>query len=442
MARYPGRTLLLIICLALGWSHSAPAASLTLATALNRAARNHPRILQMQQQLAGRKEQLRAAKGDRLPQVQLQGRYQRLQDAPYENFNGLQVRVNDQTIAHYQLTLIQPLFSGFALQARQQLAKTGVDMASSDLLLTRRAIQLQTTLTYLELMKQGEMLKVADETLAQLQNHLHDAQAFFQQGMIPANDLLKAEVALAEAKQSRQQILSQQRLTASRLALQLDLPLETEFQLASVTLAEPPTSELKSLISKALTQRSEIVTARAAIKAAETRTKLAQSNYYPRLNLVGSYQRDGNNLAASDNSYRNPDNASIGLQLDWTLFAGGANRARSAVARHQIGEQRAALRQLENDIRLEVESALLDLKLARTNRQTAKTALQQARENQKLSELQYRENLLATSDLLDARKLLTRAETNLQTALFDELQAQARLTIALGEDLAPKGGTP
>ncbi|MCF6178674.1 MAG: TolC family protein [Geopsychrobacter sp.] len=428
--------------LLLGSPVSLRAESLDLQTALTRAARNHPLLKQMQQQLAASQQQQRAAGGDRLPQLQLQGSYQRLKEQPFERFNGTEFSVNDKTLAHYQLTLTQPLFSGFALSAHQQLADIGVDLARFDLQLAARRLQLQVELTYLDLLKQAEMLKVADETLGQLQNHLKDAQALFDEGMIPANDLLKAQVALASARQFRQRRLSRQRLSASRLALLVDRPLETKFQLKPVVLAGPVSDRLTVLIPKALAQRCEIIAARSAIAAAEAEVTLAKSRNLPQLNLVGAYQRAGNDFATSANPYRNLDNASIGLQLNWNLFAGGADRARSAAANHQVAARRAVLQQIEDRVKLEVEASLLDLELAGTNRQTAQTALAQARENQRLSVLQYQEQLIATSDLLDARQLLTRAETDLQNSIFGELQARARLDNSLGRDLLLAGGAP
>ncbi|RLB69696.1 MAG: hypothetical protein DRH07_10165, partial [Deltaproteobacteria bacterium] len=69
--------------------------------------------------------------------------------------------------------------------------------------------------------------------------------------------------------------------------------------------------------------------------------------------------------------------------------------------------------------------------------QTAIKAQEQAHENHRLSILQFHENIISTNDLLAARTLLTRAETNLQAAHYGILLANAQLSFALGQDPLP-----
>ena len=85
-------------------------------------------------------------------------------------------------------------------------------------------------------------------------------------------------------------------------------------------------------------------------------------------------------------------------------------------------------------VRLQVEEALNQLEVASKNQKTALIAQEQARENHRLSVLQFHENLISTSDLLAARTLLTRAEAELQTAHYGILLANARLSFVLGQD--------
>jgi hypothetical protein len=62
--------------------------------------------------------------------------------------------------------------------------------------------------------------------------------------------------------------------------------------------------------------------------------------------------------------------------------------------------------------RKEVSDALLDCRVAHTNIATAEKALSQARENWRITALQYYQQVATSSDVLAARFFLTQADTN------------------------------
>jgi outer membrane protein TolC len=91
---------------------------------------------------------------------------------------------------------------------------------------------------------------------------------------------------------------------------------------------------------------------------------------------------------------------------------------------------------MENQIRLQVKSAVLDLDVARKNIRTAETALAQARENYRITDLQYRQQVVNSSEVLDARVYLTEAEKNYhEAAVYGYQNALARLERAVGQGL-------
>lgn len=56
---------------------------------------------------------------------------------------------------------------------------------------------------FLQVLFDKRSLEVATESVAQLETHLRDAKALFPQGFTPENDVLKPEVAYADAKQRK-----------------------------------------------------------------------------------------------------------------------------------------------------------------------------------------------------------------------------------------------
>ena len=87
---------------------------------------------------------------------------------------------------------------------------------------------------------------------------------------------------------------------------------------------------------------------------------------------------------------------------------------------------------IEDQIRLEIKSAFLDLQVAENNIGTAREGLKQARENSRITDLQYRNQVTTSTEVLDSRTFLSQAETNYYRALYGYMVALANLERAVG----------
>ncbi len=410
------------------------AETLELEDAVKIALSSHQRIRQAQELYSAKAAMATAARADRLPRIDAGFSYDHLSDYPIQTISGVDLITNDKDLVHYEIKIKQPLFTGFALSARKKLAELDVDMAGYDLQQARRMLALDVNISALQLLQKEALQRLVEQQLKQFKNHLADVEAAYDQGMVPGNDRLKAEVALATVEQQLQTVVSQVTLARSRLNLLIGQPQHHPLEIIEPQIVQQPQYPLQQLIEIALKQRPDIHIAELALNSSDQDIRLAKSTNYPQVALVASYWRDGDNLTASHNSYLNQDNASIGVHLDWNLFSGGADQARQVASQHQKRARRQALVELQDMVRLQVEEALNQLEVAAKNQKTALIAKQQARENHRLSVLQFHENLISTNDLLAARTLLTRAEADLQTAHYGILLANARLGFALGQD--------
>ncbi len=87
---------------------------------------------------------------------------------------------------------------------------------------------------------------------------------------------------------------------------------------------------------------------------------------------------------------------------------------------------------MEDQSRLEVKRAFLDLRVAKKNIGTARLGLEQARENWRITELQYTNQVATSTDVLDSRSLLSQSESSYYRALYGYRIAAARLDRAVG----------
>ena len=111
----------------------------------------------------------------------------------------------------------------------------------------------------------------------------------------------------------------------------------------------------------------------------------------------------------------------VGVSI--TAFDGGRTSAAAARARAQAEAVSRQLADLEQRVRFEVTSRVLDLETARASLGLAVRNMEAARENVRVSQDRYQAGVNPSSDLLDA-------ETRLLHAGLDETLARTQLRLA------------
>jgi outer membrane protein TolC len=98
-----------------------------------------------------------------------------------------------------------------------------------------------------------------------------------------------------------------------------------------------------------------------------------------------------------------------GVQVSWSPFELRRSGAASAEAEARSQALRRQLEDLEQRVRLDVTTRILDHRTAHATHAVAQRALQAARENLRVTNDRYRQGVSSSSDLLDAEVALLRA---------------------------------
>ena len=202
-----------------------------------------------------------------------------------------------------------------------------------------------------------KLLQVARDNVSSLEVQRRNAQANFDQGLVAQNDVLKAEVALAHARQRERSATKQLTILRSRLNQLLDVDLQTALTLYEGEIRMLDAPPLERLYALADERRPEYLAIETSIRQAGEGVIAARSRYYPRLSGFAQYYRDGDNFLASNNPFANNDNAAVGLRVDWNWFEGGKTDAAEKEYRYRqkaLEEKRSELKQ---QIHLQVEDA-------------------------------------------------------------------------------------
>ena len=408
------------------------ASGLELAEAIDIAIQNHYSIKEaMENQLVSREER-KSARADFLPKASATYSYAGIKEEPFSKTGGTTVQTADRTQFHWDISLVQPLFTGFALSSKYNITKLQSLMRDEEKRQAVLDITRDVKNAYFNILLSQKMVAVADDEVNALTAQQSDAQKFFDEGLIPRNDLLRSQVALANALQNLEKARADERLALSQLNVLLVREIDAPTVIKEIITLPEVSYELSALIGESMKQRPILKLTRLGIEVLDKSVTLAQSAYYPGISLVGCYEENGDNLEASNNDFSNRHNATVMVEAQWTFFEWGKTRADVAKATHDKFALVNRLKGIEDGVRLEIKQALLSSRVAHANIETAEKALDQAQENWRITKLQYQQQMVTSSDVLDARSYLTQADSNYYRARYGYLISLAELDRAVG----------
>jgi outer membrane protein TolC len=160
--------------------------------------------------------------------------------------------------------------------------------------------------------------------------------------------------------------------------------------------------------------------------------RMAQSEYFPTLSLVGNYTRYGDHPSVSGSDYRDAENWSVMGVASWNFWEWGRTKFRVDAGRARENQALDESKELNDLIILEIKHAYLNLQEAEKQIAVSEKVIEQANENFRIAQERFRENVATTTDVLDAQTLLTKAKADYANALGDFNINRAILDRAMG----------
>ena len=312
------------------------------------------------------------------------------------------------------------IFSGGAMQANMAIAKMSEVAAMHRDETTINTVVGNTVLAYLQLLRAQELKVVADRTVDLAAEQVKVASASFEAGAVPKVNVLRAQSALAGARQS--QLQADNGIEVARSTLLSLMGRHVNEPLAIVAaprvLFDPP--DLGESLKLAVTQRPELKAQQASIKINEAAVKAARAGFWPNVAVNSNYTHTMNT-----GTFGSSDNWQVALALNLNVFDWGGTKGDVMKNAAQVTAERNKLERQMRDVELDVRKVLLTMGESRNRVEQAKTEVDSAAEALRIEQLRFAEGEGIYLELLDARRALSSAETNLVTAYFDNALAQA-----------------
>jgi outer membrane protein len=418
---------------AAGAEPTPPGANIPRTVTLEEAVRvalSHSREIRLagkDLQISG-EERVKAGAG-RLPRIDAYGDFTALSEPPSILFSGVPVQTADQNVYHARITAEQVLYDFGRTSSRISQADARVEAAQSRQELSREDQALEAVAAFLAARRAEELRNVAVESLDTARAHRKVAGDLYEMGVVAKNDVLAAEVLVANDEAALVVARNRVELSRSRLALSMGYSGSEAVSPAPGSIPVPPgeVPSLEESLSTALAKRREIHASEALLRAGEARADAAQAEFAPTFFGQGGYSYESNEF----NPHRNVFSALVGGRIN--LFSGFSDRAARREALFTVDRRKEELALLRDRIGLFVKRAYLSVEDAAGRKQAAEVAVARAEENLRIQEDRYREGLSISTEVLDAQTLLSRAKVDRENASFDLYEARFGLLAARGE---------
>jgi len=448
---------IVIVSLLLFSTISAETLSLDLSQAIDMAMENNHDLAISKYKVDEATAGVRSARTNFLPKLKAQATYTRLDEIPYINgsafgnmFEPLQapfedlvdkgyldpstlaglsgaggggkIYVGDDDNYDINLSLQQPIFTGFTLI--NNLKISNYQKSSAELLgqRTKETVRQQVTQTYWDLLSTRELVNVTQEAIRQLESHVTDLENLLQAGMVIENDLLRAKVALSNARLQDVKVRNGVRLANAALCNLLAADQNTVIiPTEEITVDEVALPPLDTLFRMAKAQRPDFRALDYNVRILGKAKAIKKAAYLPQVALVANYDWKRPNREYEPDFY---STWNINLIATLDVFSWGQRHHEIQKVEAQKRQLTELQSQLADYINLEVRQAYLSVQEALQEVDIANLTVTQADENYRVTSANYQAGAMTNSDLLDAQTALTQAK-------IASIQAKANLKKAI-----------
>ena len=360
------------------------------------------------------------------PTLKLPGGFPPLIMTPIEMVSGTKDNFN------WAIEAKQPLFAGGGILANYQASKIGEDAAMLEQTAKYQDVVQEVKIAYFDILRAQKIQETARQSVEMLTAHRDVAQNYFKVGMIPKNDLLHAEVELANGKQSLIRAQNAVELAKARFNTILKQKIFTPIEVVDILTYHPLNQSFEECLTIAQQQRPELKISALRAQQAGMLVRVAQSDYLPNLSVVGNYSRYGDNPSVAGSDFKDAESWYLMAVASWNFWEWGKTKFRVDASRARENQAIGTARELSDQITLEIKNAYLILQ--ETEKQIAvwQQVIEQAEENFRISEERYKERVATSTEVLDAQTLLTKAKSEYANALGDYNISYAKLQRAMG----------
>lgn len=333
------------------------------------------------------------------------------------------------------------IFDGFRNTSAYSRATSNADAAAFNFSKQKQSTVLLVEQAYLTVLRNEQLLKVAQDNLKRSQQQLSRIEESNKVGAVAKADLYRQQVQTANDELSVINAQSSYDNSKQDLLYLLSLDMAKEYRFEDETVLQQidglvndslqqERADFERLIQEALQSRPDYQASILSKNIASNDLSIARSGHYPSLSLGAGYGLSGNGLSSiSDSKTWN-----WRLSLSLPLFNGFSTSTQVQTSQLNLDLADQQLDQARRSVAKEVKSSILSLETARKRYEVSLKNLTSAEEDRRIAEERYNLGSNTLLDLLVATANYTQAQSNKVTSSYDFVYAKLQFRIAVGRE--------
>jgi outer membrane protein TolC len=290
----------------------------------------------------------------------------------------------------------------------------------------RQTVAFDVAAAYFGLLQSQAAREIQEQAIRRTRVALDDARSRRSAGVAEKDDVLRAELLVAEARDAAVVAGQAEYDAVARLNYALGRNPGLPLRVAAKETLPTFGLTLDDCLRTAAVRRDEVAIARESIKDARAGLSAAEGDFLPYVYVrVGVGHVDGEGVLTGFHE-------GAAVHVDQQLFTGGRRTGHRDEAQADVRSAAATADAVLDTLALEVHVAYRAVTATADRIRLSETAVTQAAEYLRLIRVRYKNGNAAPIDIVDAETAATRADLRYQSAVYDHLASLARLDYAMG----------
>jgi outer membrane protein len=415
---------------------------ITLKDAIRHAYNNNPGIVKAENSIEAQENNIRESYGNLFPDLTFSTGWTRTNQVTEPGnivINGINIPVSarNETTNNYSLSFRSnvTLFDGFVNYDKVDLARKNKTQLALQLRKLKQDVAIAVLADYLTVLKNEQVVTINEATLSDSRAQLDAIKVFVEVGRRTVSDIYQQDVVVAQNELAVEQAKNNLNKSISDLAFDSNLPMDKTYavnkeefniNVPNETLEEYVVRNSNSiaLVNVALSNRYDYKVSMQNLDILETNIDIARGSLiFPTLSGFGSYSLSGDKI----DKINNQRVFTIGLTLSYPIFLGFSldNQRQQALINYKSAQE--DLKQVKNQVTLDIQKAILDLKSLLKQIEITDRSLKNAEQNKLLAEESYRVGIGTLLDVNTASVNLNNILINKSNLIYDFILAQKTL---------------
>jgi outer membrane protein TolC len=312
-----------------------------------------------------------------------------------------------------------------------QSAKTLLQISKNAKTKTNQEVKAAIINAYGNVLLAAESVQILQKNIEVLDKNFRDTQKIYENGLAEEEDVEQLQITLLGLKNNLNRSMRLREISVEMLNLTLGLPVKTQttltqnlddlalqyFDLALLVKEIPVEDNIDYRISENQAEAARIY------------VRLEKSKALPSLTGFVNYGFQGYsesfNFFNKDQEYFTQ--SILGVSLKIPIFSSGMRGARTQQKKIEYDQALLQLKETENRVRLEINSAKNEYEYSLENYQTQKQNLQLAERIENKNQIKFFEGLASSFELSEAQRQLYAAQQDLLQSMLDVITTKVAL---------------